>query len=790
MAGTPSSDPTQRPLSGLAIVDALCRLPLLSPTQQAEVKALAQRKATDARVLVKELLQRSWLTAYQSNLLLQGRGGELVLDHYVLVERLGEGATGQVFKARHVRMNRLAAVKVIRPELLTAPEAVKRFYREIEAVGRLTHPNVVQAYDAGPAGPTHFVAMEFVRGIDLAKLVENSGPLPAGAVADYLRQTALGLQHAHEKGMVHRDIKPANLMLAAQGSVVKILDMGLARLHRAAVESQRAGALTVEGMLTGTPDFMAPEQADDPHTVDIRADLYSLGCSGYALLAGRVPFPEPGLAQKLVRHQQVEPEALERLRPDLPAGLGAVVRKLMAKRAADRYQTPAEAATALAPWASGVPVTAVTVASTGVPYLDAATAGPDSGSTLVCGASIRPPSGSPVTIREGRPTRRRLASALTILGVGLGVVAALTLLPKGQSPVAVNPSSHGASSSSMPSPSDAVAQIERFQGEVFVTTPHGNLQARPALALLPGQGIKTGARASALLQLTRTAQLEMGSDTTLASINQGPGASRTVQINAPMSVRAFVQPPTDGLPIVLATSLVEIKALDAQFVVAGGPETLWVRVNSGVLHLHRSTERQPLEVRAGHYARVTAGRPLASRPLAAGVRVIDDFEAPMLRDWYPFVADEKKASTLTRRLVSPGKVGKNALLVEYQLGKFVGAGIQHFAKPPEDWSDFRQLHFWFHGDNTGKPVFVRLNVGLAGDPEKSVNLTHTFTDDVAAWRHHRLKWSDFRIDDLKLTDHKQLDFSRVGAMIFIVKDCKGTFQLDQIEVLEHEMLRP
>src|SRR5262249_34473966 len=157
---------------------------------------------------------------------------ELVLGPYVLLERLGQGGAGQVFKARHQKMNRLAAVKVIRKELLADTEVVGRFYREIQILSRLDHPNVVHAYDAGPAGPTPFLAMEFVEGTDLGKLVKQGGPMPVMQACEYIRQAALGLQHAHERGLVHRDIKPHNLIMSVRDGLIKVADLGLGRLPR------------------------------------------------------------------------------------------------------------------------------------------------------------------------------------------------------------------------------------------------------------------------------------------------------------------------------------------------------------------------------------------------------------------------------------------------------------------------------------------------------------------------------------------------------------------------------
>jgi len=209
----------------------------------------------------------------------------------------------------------------------------------------------VTVHDADEVGGTHFFAMEYVEGTDLSKLVRKEGPLPVREACEYIRQAALGLQHAHEQGLVHRDIKPANLMLTTKG-VVKVLDLGLARLATVAEGSDGTDPMTREGSVMGTPDFMAPEQATDPHSADIRADLYSLGCTLFQRLTGKVPYPGGTLTEKLLKHQMDPPPRVQVLRPDVPLDLAAVVLRLMAKKPAERYGTPAELAAALEPFCS------------------------------------------------------------------------------------------------------------------------------------------------------------------------------------------------------------------------------------------------------------------------------------------------------------------------------------------------------------------------------------------------------------------------------------------------------
>ena len=192
--------------------------------------------------------------------------------------------------------------------------------------------------------------MEYVEGSDLHRLVEKSGPLPLGQACHYIRQAALGLQHASERGLVHRDIKPSNLQVAATGEVVKILDMGLARSREPESNAGGRADLTQACSIMGTPDYIAPEQIADPRQVDVRADIYSLGCTLYYLLAARPPFPGGAWEEKLVCHRKVEPQPIEHVRPDVPAAFAAVLRKMMAKRPEDRYAVPTAAADALAPF--------------------------------------------------------------------------------------------------------------------------------------------------------------------------------------------------------------------------------------------------------------------------------------------------------------------------------------------------------------------------------------------------------------------------------------------------------
>lgn len=336
------------------LIDFLRQAEMVKPARLEEFLRENQSARRGVETLLPELVRRKWLTEYQAARIGKGRIAELHIGPYLILDLLGEGGMGRVYKARHQQMQRLVALKVLRKQVLGDVEAVQRFEREIRAASQLDHPNVVHALDASPFGGGYFLAMEYLEGIDLARLVRDSGVLPAAKACEYVRQAALGLQHIHERGLVHRDIKPPNLLVTqAHGSqsvgLVKVLDLGLARLHYK-TNGGKTSLVTVMGnsVMMGTPDYLAPEQALDFHQADIRSDIYSLGCTLYFLLAGQPPFPGGSLTHKLLRHQQAAPPAIERLCPKVPPALPPIVGRMLAKEPKDRYQVPAEAAAALA----------------------------------------------------------------------------------------------------------------------------------------------------------------------------------------------------------------------------------------------------------------------------------------------------------------------------------------------------------------------------------------------------------------------------------------------------------
>jgi serine/threonine protein kinase/DNA-binding response OmpR family regulator len=290
----------------------------------------------DALGLAHLLLSKGLLTDFQLDLISQGRPKEVRIGNYDILNRLGAGGMGTVFKARHRRMKRIVALKVLSANLCKDRSFVQRFQQEVETIARLGHPNVVMAYDADEDDVGHFLVMEFVDGQDLTSFTEQNHPLPVSVALDCVLQAARGLAYAHSRGVIHRDIKPANLLRDKSG-VVKVTDLGLARLNSNDADSSAANGLTQAGGVLGTVDYMAPEQAVDSTTIDYRADIYSLGATLHFLLMGRPPYTGKSVMSVLVKHRESPIPVLSEIRSDVSPDLETIFNKMMAKSLSDRY---------------------------------------------------------------------------------------------------------------------------------------------------------------------------------------------------------------------------------------------------------------------------------------------------------------------------------------------------------------------------------------------------------------------------------------------------------------------
>src|SRR6516225_2698381 len=287
------------------------------------------------------------LTHFQAEQFLQGKWRRFTIGKYKVLERIGSGGMGSVYLCEHKLMRRRVAVKVLPTAKAEDTSSLERFYREARAVAALDHVNIVRAYDIDQDDKLHFLVMEYVDGSSLQEMVKRGGPMDPIRAAHYIRQAAHGLQHAHETaGLVHRDIKPGNILVDRSG-IVKVLDMGLARFFH---DEEDILTKKYDENVLGTADYLAPEQALDSHGVDIRADIYSLGATFYFCLTGRTPFAEGTIAQKLIWHQTRQPKAIRGLRTEVPDEVVAIVDKMMAKEAGQRYQTPKEVMEALEPF--------------------------------------------------------------------------------------------------------------------------------------------------------------------------------------------------------------------------------------------------------------------------------------------------------------------------------------------------------------------------------------------------------------------------------------------------------
>ncbi|MBX9622252.1 MAG: serine/threonine protein kinase [Gemmataceae bacterium] len=340
------------PATTAEFLDLVGKSGALPPGRLAEAVPDPDGLPDDPKAAAKLLTQKGVLTQFQATQLLLGRYKGFRLGAYLIQDGLGRGGMGAVYLAEHTELHRKVAIKVL---VLGKGDdqklAAERFLREARAAAALDHPNIVRIFDVSRHNDLPYLVMEYVDGETLQQVLDRDGVVPFPTAADAVAQAAAGLQHAHEKGFVHRDIKPANLIRDRAGTV-KVLDMGLARL--ATGDKDKLTERLDAGAVVGTADFISPEQALNAPDVDVRADIYSLGATFYALVSGRPPF-EGNTAQKLLHHQISAAPRLTVADPSLPKGLAAVVARMLAKKPADRFQTPAEVIAALAPWLGNSP---------------------------------------------------------------------------------------------------------------------------------------------------------------------------------------------------------------------------------------------------------------------------------------------------------------------------------------------------------------------------------------------------------------------------------------------------
>ncbi|MDR0521110.1 MAG: serine/threonine protein kinase [Planctomycetaceae bacterium] len=310
-------------------------------------KELTSEQRENPRYVADQFVRQSVLTAWQARQLLKGRYKGFFLRQYKILGHIGSGGMSSVYLAEHILMQRRVAIKVLPRKRLEKAIFLERFIREAQAIASLDHPNIIRAYDFDHEGDLHYIIMEYFPGDNLQTIIDREGKVPFPRIVNILRQTADALAHAHAVGVIHRDVKPSNILVNRQGEV-KILDLGLALLNEQVYE----GRIThiQEDTILGTADYLAPEQAIDSHKVDARADIYALGGVLYFCLTGHAPFPEGSVSKRLLDHQQTEPADILLDRPDTPADLVALCRKMMAKKPVDRQQSAREAARDFENW--------------------------------------------------------------------------------------------------------------------------------------------------------------------------------------------------------------------------------------------------------------------------------------------------------------------------------------------------------------------------------------------------------------------------------------------------------
>lgn len=345
--GKPAEGKAVAHLDRAAFVEFLTQAGFVATADIASIeKQLPAEKRNDVPALAQALIQLGKLTKFQAATVYQGHGKSLSYGDYLVLDRIGSGGMGQVYKARHRRLDRIVALKVLSSTAMRNADSVKRFEREARAAAKLVHPNIVHTYDAGAHDDTHYLVMEYVAGTDMSSLIRKQGKLPLSQGCDFIAQAARGLAYAHAQGIVHRDVKPSNLLVDPAGAV-KVLDMGLARFDAEVGAASTERELTQTGAVMGTIDYMAPEQALNTSRADAKSDVYGLGCTLYRILTGTNAFGGETMVEKILAHREHPIPPLCKARPDAPPALEAFLGRMLSKKP-DQRPTMQETADTLA----------------------------------------------------------------------------------------------------------------------------------------------------------------------------------------------------------------------------------------------------------------------------------------------------------------------------------------------------------------------------------------------------------------------------------------------------------
>jgi serine/threonine protein kinase len=337
-----------------SFLKTIVRSGLLSKVElRAVLSTIPRQQQQQPQQLAKQLIRIGKLSWFQAHKLLQGAAAGLMIESFEVVAPIGKGGMGMVYLSRDRRDGRLLALKILPPKKAQREERMlARFRREMDISRRVSHRHIAETLATGEFQGVHYIAMEYIPGQTLYRLVTDRGPLAVPLAARLFAEAAAGLEYAHGRGVIHRDLKPSNIMVTPSGHA-KILDLGLA-LIEGEIQQPRE-IIGGQGYVVGSMDYIAPEQTKDAVNVDARADIYGLGCTMYFALTGRPPFPGGTAKEKIQRHRKDEPTPLRQLNPSLPERFAALVTKMMAKNLEERYRHAADVREALQEWAVGVP---------------------------------------------------------------------------------------------------------------------------------------------------------------------------------------------------------------------------------------------------------------------------------------------------------------------------------------------------------------------------------------------------------------------------------------------------